>query len=190
MCVNSYTPKLGYIHSQRTEVIGSKILLALRVKSLSFYHCYAFLPPLFFLFSFLMRVAMFISDSLLVFFFSFSLFFVFFFSFLPHRQYVGIPDQRWNLHHTAATTATALRTQEPQPTRPSEAILSFIFQIFSFFGHTCPLRKFPGQGSNPHHSSDLSHCSDNARSPICCTMRGEKMNVYLIYTQKKITNVT
>ena len=31
-------------------------------------------------------------------------------------------------------------------------------------GHS--MQKFPDQGSNPHHSSDLSHSSDNARSLI------------------------
>ena len=31
--------------------------------------------------------------------------------------------------------------------------------------------KFPGQGSNPCHSSEPSHCSDNVGSLICCNTR-------------------
>ena len=33
--------------------------------------------------------------------------------------------------------------------------------FLSFFGLTCGMWKFLGQGSNPSHSSDLSHSSDN-----------------------------
>ena len=32
------------------------------------------------------------------------------------------------------------------------------------FGHTHSTQKFPGQGSNPRHSSDLSRCSDSTRT--------------------------
>ena len=35
---------------------------------------------------------------------------------------------------------------------------------FFLFGHTHSMQKFPGQGSNPHHSSDSSCNSDNAES--------------------------
>ena len=38
-------------------------------------------------------------------------------------------------------------------------------------GHACSMQKFPGQESNPHHSSDLSHCNDNTRSLTYCTTR-------------------
>ena len=34
---------------------------------------------------------------------------------------------------------------------------------FFIFGCTCGVWKFPGQGMNPHYSSDLSYSSDNAR---------------------------
>ena len=40
---------------------------------------------------------------------------------------------------------------------------SFSF-FFFFFGWTCSKQKFPGQGSNPQHSSNPSHCSDNTWS--------------------------
>ena len=32
------------------------------------------------------------------------------------------------------------------------------------FGGTCGMRKIPGQGSNPHHNSNLSQSSENTRS--------------------------
>ena len=39
------------------------------------------------------------------------------------------------------------------------------------FGHAHGMWKFPGQGSNTQHSSDTSHCSDNARSLTHCATR-------------------
>ena len=62
-----------------------------------------------------MRVATFISDSLTFFFF-----FVFFFLFCHTGSMWKFLGQRSNLGHTAATRATVVRTQEPQPIRPSE----------------------------------------------------------------------
>ena len=47
----------------------------------------------------------------------------------------------------------------------------FSFFFLLFFGHTHSLRKFPGQGLKLYHSSNLSHCSDNARPLTCCIMR-------------------
>ena len=40
-----------------------------------------------------------------------------------------------------------------------------------FGGHTCGMWKIPGQGSNPGHSSDLSHCTDNAGSLTHCATK-------------------
>ena len=37
-------------------------------------------------------------------------------------------------------------------------------QYLFFFGLALGVVKFPGQGLNLHHRSDLSHCSVNARS--------------------------
>ena len=34
------------------------------------------------------------------------------------------------------------------------------YNFILFFGCACGMRKFPGQGSNLHHSSDLSYHSD------------------------------
>ena len=31
--------------------------------------------------------------------------------------------------------------------------------------------KFPGQGSNPCHNSNLDHCSDSSRAFTCCAIR-------------------
>ena len=37
------------------------------------------------------------------------------------------------------------------------------FRHFSFFGHVHSMWKFPGQRSNPHHTSDPNRCCDNTR---------------------------
>ena len=47
---------------------------------------------------------------------------------------------------------------------PIAILLHFALFFFFFFGHTCGMWKFLGQGSNLHHSSDSSHCNDNPRS--------------------------
>ena len=39
------------------------------------------------------------------------------------------------------------------------------------FGCTHGMWWFPGRGSNLRHSSNLSHCRDNAGSLTCCTRR-------------------
>ena len=46
------------------------------------------------------------------------------------------------------------------------ALFKHYFSFF-YFSHTCSTWKFPGQGSNLYHNSDLSHCSDIARSLTC-----------------------
>ena len=48
---------------------------------------------------------------------------------------------------------------------------SFFLSFFFFFGHGHSMWKFPGQGSNPYHISDPSHCSDDTRSLTCCATR-------------------
>ena len=40
--------------------------------------------------------------------------------------------------------------------------------ILFYFGYTHSMWKFLGQGSNPHHSSNPSHCLGNARSLTHC----------------------
>ena len=55
---------------------------------------------------------------------------------------------------------------ETLPSVKSTQIIGFfavVVVFWVFFAHTCGMRKFPGQGWNPHHSSDQSHSSDNAR---------------------------
>ena len=54
---------------------------------------------------------------------------------------------------------------------PIRGTLQFINVPFYFFDCTCSMWKIPGQGSIPHHSSDPSHCSDNARSLTHWTTR-------------------
>ena len=44
----------------------------------------------------------------------------------------------------------------------------FSFLLIYFFGHTFNMLKFPGQGSNLHHNSDLSHCSGNTGFLTSC----------------------
>ena len=45
------------------------------------------------------------------------------------------------------------------------SLVFLCFFFFFFFFLSCPsMQKFPGQGWNPCHSSDLNHCSDNAGS--------------------------
>ena len=73
------------------------------------------------------------------------------------------------------------RDSEPLLSKPKEKTYQLIKTIklgidylkdtlffFSIFGHTCGMKKSPGQGSNPHYSSNPSPCSDNARSLTCC----------------------
>ena len=43
--------------------------------------------------------------------------------------------------------------------------------FYYFFAHAHTMQKFLGQGSNPHHSSNWSHCSGNTRSLTCCAAR-------------------
>ena len=40
----------------------------------------------------------------------------------------------------------------------------FIIYLFIYYGCTCIMWKFLGQGLNPRHSSDLGCCSDSAGS--------------------------
>ena len=63
-----------------------------------------------------------------------------------------------------------MRAREGPVSTPGEGLLGvgtvlFCFFNFAFvFGHAHGKQKFLGQGLNPHHSSDLSHSSDSARS--------------------------
>ena len=56
--------------------------------------------------------------------------------------------------------------------------------FFLFSGHAHGIWKFPGQGSNLHHSSDWGHCSDNAGSLNCCAT-GELLDRHLIAVNHK-----
>lgn len=55
--------------------------------------------------------------------------------------------------------------------------LCFIFlKFFIFFlSHSCSMWKFLAQGSNPHHSSDPGHCSENAR-PLSHWAKGNSLS--------------
>ena len=54
------------------------------------------------------------------------------------------------------------------------------FLSFFFFGHIHGIQKFLGQGSNPGHSSNLSHSSDNTGSLTQCATR-EFPNLFFIF---------
>ena len=51
-----------------------------------------------------------------------------------------------------------------------------------FFHHARGMWKFSGQGSNPCHGSDPSHCGDNTRSLSCCTTR-ELLHKHFLTTE-------
>ena len=56
------------------------------------------------------------------------------------------------------------RTNKPQPEfLPSQKKCFF---LFIYFGHACGMQKYRGQGSNLHHSSNLSDSSDHTRPLI------------------------
>ena len=47
----------------------------------------------------------------------------------------------------------------------------YVLFCFGFFGYACGMCKFQGERLNPHHGSDPSHCSDNARFLTHCVTR-------------------
>ena len=56
-------------------------------------------------------------------------------------------------------------TAEPQHNSlKTEHFYVFIYLFVYLLGCTCGIHKLPGQGLSLHHSSDPSHCSDNAGS--------------------------
>ena len=72
-----------------------------------------------------------------------------------------------------------------QPQSPHKSMALYII-FYSFikvcffgccFGHAHIMWKIPGQGENPCHRSDLSHCSDNIRS-LTCRATGELLLKY------------
>lgn len=79
---------------------------------------------------------------------------------------------------------------------PVPTLLSDLFNIFCwvlgsgakktiiFITHAWGIMKFPGRGSNPCYSSDLSHCSTNARSLTYYT-EGELLEWQFFNNKKK-----
>ena len=57
----------------------------------------------------------------------------------------------------------------------------FSFPLFFSFGCTHGMWKFPGQGSNQHHSSNLSHSSDNTGSLTHCVTRELQRKVFFFF---------
>ena len=62
-------------------------------------------------------------------------------------------------------------------------LLFFFFLVFFFFffGLAHGMQKFLGQELNPHHSSNLSCCSENVRSLRCCTTRNSNSHLLSTY---------
>lgn len=56
----------------------------------------------------------------------------------------------------------------------------FFFSSFLFSGHAHGIQKFLGQGLKLSHSSDLSPCSDNARSSTHCVSQGNSQHPLLM----------
>ena len=50
-------------------------------------------------------------------------------------------------------------------------VLIILILFKTFFGQACSMWKLLGQGLNLHHSSSLSHISDNTRSLMCWVLR-------------------
>ena len=76
---------------------------------------------------------------------------------------------------------------------PSDSLFylknTFLWAFFVVcFGHSCGMWKFPGQGSNPCHSSDPGLCTDNARSLIYYAIRELPFLILSIF--KSCTAVT
>ena len=61
-----------------------------------------------------------------------------------------------------------------------------IFNYYFLFGHTHIMHKFLGQVWNLCHSSDMSHCSGNARFLTCCTT---KELLWLSFLEEVLANV-
>ena len=65
-------------------------------------------------------------------------------------------------------------------------LLSHLISFF-FFGRTHGMWKFPGQRMNPYHSSDLSHCSDNAGSLTQLVSRSHKRGA--VFPARQLTKM-
>ena len=68
--------------------------------------------------------------------------------FLSRKKYMGKPSF---LPFVEEPPITTLHTMDP-------------FSFFLFFGHAQGMQKFPGQGSNPRHNCNQSHCRAHVRS--------------------------
>lgn len=62
-------------------------------------------------------------------------------------------------------------------------------QFFLFFCLTRGFWRFPGQGSNLHHSRDLSYCSNNAEFLTHCTTVQVPHLIFMLWFPGKISRV-
>lgn len=75
-----------------------------------------------------------------------------------------------------------LRRYQPCKHLDLGLLASKTMRQYSFFGRTHSLWKFPVQESNPHHSSNSSHCSNYAGSLTCQATR-ELQTTHFYYSK-------
>ena len=97
-----------------------------------------------------------------------------------------IPKQMAVHHHPSICRSTDVLINEQQCSEKTISLkFFFFFFFFFFFGHTCSMRKFPGQGMNPCHSSNGGCHSDNARYLTHCATR--KLLIQILVTHSNTT---
>ena len=70
----------------------------------------------------------------------------------------------------SAITVTKQNRRDPQEPLP------LFLPTHSFSRPHCSIWEFPGQGSNSHHSSNLSSCSDNTTGSLTCCVTRELLS--------------
>ena len=75
------------------------------------------------------------------------------------------------------TSMEGIKLGKIRERKTNSASFHLYVELRIFFCHAHGMCKFPGQGMNLHHSSNQSHCSDNARSLTCCAT-GELLEIF------------
>ena len=91
----------------------------------------------------------------------------------------------------SASSPGSNRAEKPLLPSPRPFLLLFLLLILLLLCHSWNMQKFPGQGSNPHHSNDLSHSSDNTRSltlEFQRTLRTTSKLTYLVVDRPPFLN--
>lgn len=93
--------------------------------------------------------------------FYFSTYFLFFL--WPYPQSGELPKPGTEPMPQLQPVPQLRQHQIPNPLRHKETC-----KLFTFLDCTCSIRRFPGQGLNPHHSTCPSRCRDGVGSLTCC----------------------